>query len=354
MKSAWLAFSLVLLMLPAGLFAKVAIRGAYGYVPGFWQAGHSLTDYGVNAIFVYHHTFSDSMLHKARRQGLQVFAEFATLNGKSYLKTHPDAWPIEDDGNRVSQASWFMGICPTHPGFREYRLNQLAAFLDRYQVDGVWMDYLHWHAQFEDPDPVLPETCFCDRCVHRFEHDTGISVQGESVPARASIILTEHEKQWRDWRCTVIESWVHSIRECVDEHQPGILLGCFHAPWTDEEFNGARRRILGLDLRALTADVDVFSPMVYHARMGRQPDWVGDTVSWLCSYLNAASDTTERVWPIIQAHDDPDPIPPEIFEQTLREGTTSCADGIMMFSIQSLIHDPGKRRVLKSVYTSWK
>jgi hypothetical protein len=354
MKSTLFVFALVLLTIPAGVFSQVAVRGAYGYVPGFWQAGHSLTDHGVNAIFVYHHAFSDSMIQTARQQGLRVFAEFATLNGKSYLKSHPDAWPIDAEGNRVPQASWFMGICPTHPGFREYRLNQLAAFLDRYRVDGIWMDYLHWHAQFEDPDPILPETCFCDRCVHQFERDTGISVRADSTAARARILLSEYEKEWRDWRCSVIESWVHSIRKSVDEHQPGILLGCFHAPWTDEDHNGARRRILGLDLKALAADVDVFSPMVYHARMGQSPEWVGSTVSWLCSYLNTSSDTTERVWPIIQAHDDPEPISAETFERVLRAGTTSCADGIMMFSIQSLIHDPVKRRVLKSVYTSWK
>ena len=44
-----------------------------------------------------------------------------------------------------------MGVCPTHAGFRAYRMQELRDLLIRFELDGVWMDYVHWHAQFEDP-----------------------------------------------------------------------------------------------------------------------------------------------------------------------------------------------------------
>ncbi|MFW5916560.1 MAG: hypothetical protein ACOCTM_03715 [Bacteroidota bacterium] len=64
-----------------------------------------------------------------------------------------------------------MGVCPTDPEFREYRFNQLRELLSNYELNGIWMDYVHWHAQFEEPEPILPETCFCDNCLKNFSPD---------------------------------------------------------------------------------------------------------------------------------------------------------------------------------------
>ena len=46
------------------------------------------------------------------------------------------------------------------------------------------------------------------------------------------------------------------------------MLGTFHNPWSDEDFDGARLEKLAIDLRAQAAFIDVFSPMPYHARFG--------------------------------------------------------------------------------------
>ncbi len=73
--------------------------------------------------------------------------------------------PNNEKGERARPASWFMGICPTEPGFHAYRLEELQELLRTLDVDGVWMDYVHWHAQFEEPEPILPETCFCENCL---------------------------------------------------------------------------------------------------------------------------------------------------------------------------------------------
>jgi hypothetical protein len=137
---------------------KEIIRGVYGNPKPFWDKELYLNDLGVNAIFVHSGSINHEMVKRAKSEGLKVFAEFATLNGKNYVEKHPEAWAINEEGEKVQAASWFMGVCPTEPGFRQYRFDQLRDLLLKHDLDGVWMDYVHWHAQFEEPEPILPET----------------------------------------------------------------------------------------------------------------------------------------------------------------------------------------------------
>ncbi len=146
----------------------VEIRGVYGNPKPFWDKDLNLKNLGINAIFVHSGSINHKMIDRARSEGSKVFAEFATLNGKNYVDKHPEAWALNEKGEKVTAASWFMGVCPTDPGFRQYRLDQLRDLLLEYDLDGVWMDYVHWHAQFEDPEPILPETCFCNHCLDTF------------------------------------------------------------------------------------------------------------------------------------------------------------------------------------------
>ena len=70
-----------------------------------------------------------AMMERAKSEGTEVFAEFATLNGKKYVDQHPEAWAIDNNGNKAKPATWFMGVCPTEPGFRQYRINELKKLL---------------------------------------------------------------------------------------------------------------------------------------------------------------------------------------------------------------------------------
>ncbi len=333
---------------------RVEIRGVYSNPKPFWDTGARLDDYGVNAVFVHHGSITEELIRRARAEGAKVFAEFATLNGKKYVDEHPEAWPINEKGEQSPQATWFMGVCPTEPKFRAYRMKQLEDLLDRFEIDGVWMDYVHWHAQFEDPDPVLPETCFSDTCLREFEAATGLRIPPGTVAEKAAWILSGHEEQWRDWRCSVIVSWAEEMRGIIRRKRPGALLGVYHVPWTDEEFGGARRRILGVDFDALARVVDVFSPMVYHGRMSRPPGWVGEYIEWFSSRVAIDPARGPKLWPIVQAHNDPGEITAGEFGEVLRLGVAGRSTGVMMFTTRSVAEDPRKMRMMRSVYTSWR
>jgi hypothetical protein len=329
---------------------SVEIRGVYGNPAPLWEKGFELPELGVNAIFVHGGSINQEMIDRARSEGLKVFAEFATLNGKNYVDQYPEAWAINEKGERVEAAGWFMGVCPTEPGFRKYRYDQLRDLLTKFDLDGIWMDYVHWHAQFEEPEPILTETCFCDHCLSAYSEDTGTELPEGSTPEKASWILDNQDASWRDWRCRVIHEWAIDMKSIVNEIRPEALLGLYHCPWDDQEFDGARYRILGLDYDLLKETVDVFSPMVYHGRMGRAPEWVEENILWFCNRVDIKPNTYPKVWTIVQAYDDPKVISTEEFETVLRGGLAGVASGVMMFTTHAVAQDEGKIETMKQVY----
>jgi hypothetical protein len=333
---------------------QIDIRGIYGNPKPLWEKGYSLTEININAVFVHGGSIDSALMERAKKEGIKVYAEFATLNGKNYVEEHPEAWAINEKGERVEAASWFMGVCPTEPGFREYRFSQLRKLLNDYDIKGIWMDYVHWHAQFEEPEPILPETCFCNECLSAFSEDKSIKVPEGSTAEKAQWILQNKNKEWRDWRCYVIYDWSVQIRNIVNEQKPGTLLGLYHCPWDDEEFDGARRRILGLDYDLLRDVFDVFSPMVYHARMGRKPDWVEENIRWFCERLEIKNGESPKVWPIVQAYNNPYKVSANEFDTVLKGGLVEKSSGVMMFTTNAVAEDEGKIAVVKKVYGSIK
>jgi hypothetical protein len=332
---------------------EIEIRGIYGSPEGFWKSNLNLNELHVNAIFLHHNSLNKPMMERAKTEGVKVFAEFATLNGKGYVDKHPEAWAIDKHGKKVEPATWFMGVCPTEPGFRKHRIDELRKLLNSYDLDGVWMDYLHWHAQFEDPEPILPETCFCENCLAAFQAASDVRLPEGTIASKSEWIFTNHETSWRNWRCSVIADWVRTFKKVLNEEKPGALLGVYHCPWDDDDFNGARRRILGLDYDSLRGIVDVFSPMVYHGRMGKNAEWVKENIQWFSDRLDLRRAGSPKVWPIVQAHNDPGTISPEEFEKVLQFGATGGATGVMMFTSNAVAEEASKIAVMKKVYGDW-
>lgn len=115
------------------------IRGVYAHPGPIWDKGLRLDEPGINAVFVRSVSLDSATIERARDENCHVFAEFATLNGGygDYVEKHPEAHPIDAEGNPVAKATWFMGACPTDAGFRSYRMQALRSLLTKYDVDGV-------------------------------------------------------------------------------------------------------------------------------------------------------------------------------------------------------------------------
>lgn len=330
------------------------IKGVYGNPGTLLDAGYAFDELGMNAIFVRSISLNDELFDTAKDQNVKVFVEFPTLLGRNYVEEHPEAWPIDETGNPSPPADWFMGVCPTDPDFKEYRSEQLRNILETYDVGGIFLDYVHWHAQFESADPILPETCFCDRCTSIFSEYSGLDIPGTEIAAKAEWILENAEPQWRDWRNGVLNNWMIDMKTIVKENQPEAKVGIFYCSWYPEDHDGALYRTLGIDVEAFAEIADVLSPMLFHKMKEREPEWVSEYTSWLGDLIEGSVENKPLVWPIVQAHDSPVEVSPEEFLQVMVEGSKPPSTGIMMFSDRSLLDNPEKIDVMRQFYIEKK
>ena len=339
--------------------AHVAVRGVYGGVPDLLMAeGRTLADAGVNAVWIGEQGITAERVAALRAQGARVFAEFNTLHRAEYLKEHPDAAPVGADGEVAPAPHDWQGICPTHEAYRAWRMQAFRRLLETHALDGVWLDYHHAHASWERADPALPDTCFCARCLARFEADTGTALGGRGGAAAAAWLLAEKRAAWTRWRCAVFTDWVAAFRRIRDDVRPDALLGTFHCPWSEDERDGALRGKLAIDLKAQSEHVDVFSPMPYHARFGHaaDPAWISRQVAWLGAHLGVKGEAGERlrIWPIVQLSDWGEPVPAEQTDAVLDHGTRPPATGVLVFHWNGVRKDPVKVEALVRVFRALK
>jgi hypothetical protein len=316
----------------------IAIRGIYGGVPTqIFDRNETLEDYGVNAVWFGSGSVTRELVAglKARSKGLKVFAEFNTMHEATYLANHPDARPIGVDGQVAPPPDGWQGVCPTHPG---YRRNRMAAFRQTVRaapIDGIWLDYHHAHASWEQAQPALPDTCFCERCLSQFERETGISLPDGPVADRARWLLSIQRPAWVQWRCNVFTDWVREFRAITDEELPGALLGTFHCPWPDSDHGAGLREKLAIDLKSQVRYLDVLSIMPYHARFGHagDPAWISRQTAWLGRYVGVTGAAGDRIkiWPIVQVSDWGERVPVSQVREVLDHATRPPATGVMVF-----------------------
>jgi hypothetical protein len=335
----------------------IAVRGVYGGVPKMlMEGGKTLAQSGLNAVWIGERGVTKERVLALKAQGARVFAEFNTLHRAEYLEEHPDAAPVGIDGKRAPAPHGWQGICPTHVAYRAWRMEAFRSLLQTHEIDGVWLDYHHAHASWERAEPVLPDTCFCERCRKQFQERT--KIEGADALATLVALLGKEggatRKAWVRWRCDVFTDWVRSFRQILDETRPTALLGTFHCPWTDEERDGALRVKLAIDLRAQKPFLDVFSPMPYHARFGyaEDPAWISRQTTWLGGHLDIRGGAEERarIWPIVQLADWGEPVPASQVAAVLDHGTRLPATGVMVFRWNALRTQPDKIDAMTRYY----
>jgi hypothetical protein len=84
---------------------------------------------------------------------------------------------------------------------------QLLELVDRYEVDGFWIDGDIWYAA----------PCYCDRCRAAFKEQTGIS----EPPKNAG---EPHWAEWWNFTHDSFEQYVTRYCDAVHQHRPGVLV----------------------------------------------------------------------------------------------------------------------------------
>lgn len=334
----------------------VNIRGIYGGFPNaILERDQTPADYGINAVWVGSGGLKQEEVDRCHELGLKVFAEFNSMHFAGYLKDHPDAAPIGADGQPSPPTHNWQGVSPFHAGYRKNRMDEFRRVLGTFDIDGIWLDYHHSHASWERDEPAMPDTDFSATALQQFTKQTGISLPSE-VPDAAKLLLGRHRDLWTQFRCNVFTDWVREYREILNAVRPTALLGTFHCPWSPEDFDGAIRHKLAIDLKAQAKFLDIFSIMPYHARFGhhQDPAWIARQTQSLGKLLNLKGAPTEKqkIWPIVQLADWGPEVNVEQISQIIDYGTQLPATGVMVFHWSGISRQWNKVESMGSAYRS--
>jgi hypothetical protein len=225
---------------------------------------------------------SGTFLPAARDAGFRTFVITPVFFNPEYLAAHPDAWAITGRSEKAKD-DWVEFVCPSHEAYRSERARYAISLLEKHRPDGLSLDFIRHFVFWERVRPdgridPLDTTCFCPRCLTRFERETGLEVPptAKASPRAAAAWLLDHQPQrWTRWRAGLVTSWVEGVVREARRVAPGVKINLHLVPWGESEYEDGPIRVAGQDARALAALVDFVSPMCYAHMLYREPAWVG-------------------------------------------------------------------------------
>lgn len=291
----------------------------------------TLKNWNVNAIFGGYEDIE--LVEQLHRAGIKVFAEVSFFVGVKWWQEYPDSRPIGADGKLLEKEEWYGGVNPTNVDVFQAVLKKVQKIITTSEVDGIWLDFFRWPCHWESPNPNLHQTSFDDRTIDLFLKEKQITIPNDisNSIVRNQWILNNHLTSWTEFKCDQIVRLAEKVRRFVMLENKNVIIGLFHIPWTDKDFDGAIKKIVGQDLSRLSPHIDIFSPMVYHAMCGKSSQWVEKMIT----YVN--QETNKPVLPIIQSMNIPREITDIEFNATLNSGLQAQGSaGIIVFNIKSL------------------
>ena len=216
-----------------------------------------------------------------RAAGLNVYQTTALFFDPELLQTFPDARPIDANGNPDAGFDWYLGVCPTHEGYLETKIERLRRVAAELEPDGLFLSFTRYPGFWENWVPGYTFTnadrfCFCSRCRFHFARDLGLDLGVENAAAQARIILEEHGSAWTAWRSARIVEAIDRIAKAVrSEHSDlQIMLNTLAFPASDFDRLDVRKEIAAQDLPALRGSVSQFELMTYLQILGRPDTWL--------------------------------------------------------------------------------
>jgi hypothetical protein len=145
--------------------------------------------------------------------GMPLHCHYSGIWDKALGAKHPD-WCIQPyrqpDAKEAGQS--FAGnpkekLCPRSPYLDKYMIPQMKELIDRYNVDGFWIDGDLWAV----------EPCYCERCRKAWTEQTG----------HAEPPHDETHDLWPAWWHFTLESfneYVTKYTDAVHAHKAGVLV----------------------------------------------------------------------------------------------------------------------------------
>lgn len=219
--------------------------------------------YGADALWF--HGFDPRAFEACQKYQVAACLEFKTF--RADFNARPELIPTGVDGQPIRFGKRVQGVCLSQRDFLAETETHLLEGLCAFQPAGIWLDYLTYTGWFETPEPDLQESCFCPACIAEFCDATGLDADS---PAQ---ILKAYPDPWTRHKCIRIAKFASSYAALIRAHLPDCMIGAYMCPWTPGEFDGALARIFAQDYALLAPSIDVFTPLIYASKSGRNAAW---------------------------------------------------------------------------------
>lgn len=221
-----------------------------------------------------------------RAAGLRVYQTTALFFDPELLQSFPDARPIDANGDPHLGFDWYLGVCPTHEGYLEAKIDRLQRVAVELDPDGLFLSFTRYPGFWENWVPGYTFTnadryCFCPRCLARFAADLALHLAPGDAATQARVILEEHGDKWTAWRSRQIVAVIDRIAAAVRAQRPDveIMLNTLAFPASDFEGLDVRREIAAQDLAMLRGSVDRFELMTYLQILDCPNAWLESVVA---------------------------------------------------------------------------
>jgi hypothetical protein len=363
----------------------------YGMSPG--QAAVALRDDGINTVLTQNFidplpgsgvdqsaylTGTEQRLSEYRDQdwvnalheaGLAVLQTTATFFDPAALEQFPDARPINALGVPDRGFDWYIGICPTHQGYLDWKIARLQRVIAELKPDGLFLQFTRFPGFWEnwawDPDYVFTEAdqfCFCDRCRTLFAEEMDIALANGDIRHQAREILERHGEIWTDWRSQKLVEAIERIVGASGVRSRNLAVMLNTLPFPASDFGGidVRKTIVAQHLPLLADVVDRFELMTYLQILNRPVSWIEPAIADARRQLADESEVvcTLQVAPLyttgVHAERGRSPeVTAEELEAAGRTALDAGADGLVFYHWTDFLEDEAaggrKRDVLRKL-----
>lgn len=337
------------------------ILGAKVYRAG--QDPQQLIDFaqsmGVNTLFVGDELARSSEFRaRCARARLKYFLIVRTFNDPEAAAEDATQVSVDRTGKPARRDGDVM-ICPSRADFRQKKMQRIKAEIERLHPDGLTLDYFRYFIYWEGIDPQrgpenFPAYCFDASCVREFLRSTklrlsaGVPRDSEPVPRELSDeIWLQHRDEWYRWRTRRMAENAREFTEFIHKNFPGLPIVLHAVPWSRDEFDGAREKIVGQDLQLLAPYFDYVSPMEYSALTRRGSEWVAELNRRLGKEV-----PTAKLLPSIEVGPDAPgfpPLSPERYQSDLSAARSAVA-GVVLYHLELLVGDAQKQAMTKRLF----
>lgn len=139
---------------------------------------------------------------EARRVGLKVHpwcCVFPEGEGSKLLQEHPNYVALDPSGEPVIAGQYkIRWACSSRPEVQDYEFAMYAELMDRYDIDGVHLDYIRYNHPSNGH-----QSCFCAYCQETFKRETGADPSLDQA--------TREWSAWIDWKTANITRFVERL-----------------------------------------------------------------------------------------------------------------------------------------------